>query len=238
MNGLNIFTSNCMETLAEQLALIVRTPLSFPLSPEIIIIQSRGMERWVAMELARHNGVCANCFFPFPNTFLQEMFNKTIPDLPEESSFDPLTMTFKIMKVLPECIHLSGFESLKRYLVDENTGMKLFQISKRIADLFDQYLVFRPEMIFNWEKGRDHHWQAYLWRKLSSGKEHLHRAGLWRAFLEKVRKSPRQIEHFPGRVSIFGISYFPLFHLKAFAEISRHSQVNLFLMNPCKSIPI
>jgi len=234
MNGLNIFTSNCMETLAEQLALIVRAPLSSPFSPEIIVVQSRGMERWVAMELARHNGICANCFFPFPNTFLQEMFNKTIPDLPEESSFDPLTMTFKIMKDLPECTHLPGFESLKRYLVDENTGVKLFQISKRIADLFDQYLVFRPEMIFNWEKGRDHHWQAYLWRKLSSGKEHLHRAAFWKTFLEKTRKSPRQIEHFPGRVSIFGISFLPLFHLKAFVEISRHSQVNLFLMNPCK----
>ena len=234
MNDLNIFTSNCMETLAEQLAFIVRTPLSSPFSPEIIVVQSRGMERWVAMELARHNGICANCFFPFPNTFLQEMFKKTIPDLPEESSFDPLTMTFKIMKVLPECIHLPGFESLKRYLADEDTGMKLFQISKRIGDLFDQYLVFRPEMIFNWEKGGDHHWQAYLWRKLSLGMEHLHRAGLWKAFLEKIRKSSGQIEHFPGRVSIFGISYLPLFHLEAFVEISRYSQVNLFLMNPCK----
>jgi len=234
MNGLNIFTSNSMEILAEQLALIVRTPLSSPFSPEIIVVQSRGMERWVAMELSRHNGICANCFFPFPNTFLQEMFKKTIPDLPEESSFDPLTMTFKIMKVLPECIRLPGFESVKRYLGDENTGMKLFQISKRIGDLFDQYLVFRPEMIFNWERGRNHHWQAYLWRKLSLGKEHLHRAGLWKAFLEKIRTSPRQIEHFPDRVSIFGISYLPLFHLEAFAALSHHSQVNLFLMNPCK----
>ena len=234
MNGLNIYTSNCMETLAEQLALIVSEPLSLPFSPEIIVVQSRGMERWAAMELARHNGICANCFFPFPNRFLQEMFKKTIPDLPEESSFDPSTMTFKIMKVLPECIDLPGFESLKRYIGDENTGMKLFQISKRIADLFDQYLVFRPEMIFNWEKGTEHHWQAYLWRKLSFGKEHLHRAGLWRAFLENIRNSPRQIEHFPRRVSIFGISYLPLLHLEAFVGISRHSQVNLFLMNPCK----
>jgi exodeoxyribonuclease V gamma subunit len=234
MNSLNIYTSNCMETLAEQLALIVKKPLSSPLSPEIIVVQSRGMERWVSMELARHNGICANCFFPFPNTFLQEMFKKTIPDLPEESSFDPLTMTFRIMNILPECILLPGFDSLKRYLGDESTGMKLFQISKRIADLFDQYLVFRPEMIFKWEKGRDDHWQANLWRKISSGKEHFHRAGLWKVFLEKIGKSPGPKEHFPERVSIFGISYLPPFHLEAFVEISRHSQVNLFLMNPCK----
>ena len=234
MNGINIFTSNHMETLAEQLASIVRTPLSSPFFPEIIVVQSKGMERWVAMELSRHNGICANCLFPFPNAFLQEMFNKTIPDLTEESSFDPLTMTFKIMKVLPECTHLPGFESLKRYLGDDNAGIKLFQISKRIGDLFDQYLVFRPEMIFKWEKGRDHHWQSNLWRKISSGKEHLHRAGLWKTFLEKIKKSPRPKEHFPERVSIFGISYLPPFHLEALVEISRLFQVNLFLMNPCK----
>jgi exodeoxyribonuclease V gamma subunit len=138
------------------------------------------------------------------------------------------------MKILPECIHMPGFESIKQYLLDDNTGIKLFQISKRIADLFDQYLVFRPDMVFKWEKGKEDHWQAFLWCKLSSGKEHLHRAGLWKAFLKEIRKSQHQIENLPGRVSIFGISYLPPFYLEAFVELSRHSQVNFFLMNPCK----
>ncbi len=234
MNGLNIFTSNCMETLAERLARTVRGPLPSPVSPEIVVVQSRGMERWVSMELARQNGISANCFFPFPNTFLQEMFKKVSLDLPDESPFQPDIMTFRIMKILPECLQLTGFESLKRYLVDDNREMKLFQISQKIADLFDQYLVFRPEMVFNWENGEEHHWQAHLWRKLSFGKENLHRAGLWKTFLEKIRKSQYQTENFPSRVSIFGISYLPAFHLEVFVEISKYCQVNLFLMNPCK----
>jgi exodeoxyribonuclease V gamma subunit len=234
MNGLNIFTSNRMEILAGQLARIVREPLPSPLSQEIIVVQSKGIERWVSMELAGRNGISANCVFPFPNTFLQDMFKKVIPDLPDESPFDPSTMTFRIMKILPECIRLPGFENLKQYLLDDDMGMKLFQISRKIADLFDQYLVFRPEMVFNWENGKEHHWQAHLWRKLSSGKIHLHRAGIRKTFLETLRKSPRQTDHFPKRVSIFGIPYFPLFHLEAIVEISRYSQVNLFFMNPCK----
>ena len=69
-------------------------------------------------------------------------------------------MTFKIMNVLVLHCHLPGFESLKRYLVHDKNGMKRFQISQKIADLFDQYLVFRPEMIFSWEKGKEDHWQA------------------------------------------------------------------------------
>ena len=89
MHGLKIYTSNYMEILAEQLARTVREPLSSPLSPEIIVVQSRGMERWVSLELARHNGICANCHFPFPNVFLEEFFKKMIGDLPDESPFDP-----------------------------------------------------------------------------------------------------------------------------------------------------
>lgn len=234
MHNLTIYTSNNMEILAEQLARIVREPMPSPISSEIIVVQSRGMERWVSMELAMHNGICANCFFPFPNLFLQEIFKKFIPDIPDESVFDPVTMTFRIMKILPACSNLSGFESLKRYLVDDVKGMKLFQISQQIADLFDQYLVFRPEIIFRWENGKEDHWQAQLWREISSGKENLHRARMRKTLLEKIKKQPHEIKNLPDRISIFGISYLPPFHLETFIEISRLSQVNLFLMNPCR----
>ncbi len=234
MHGLKIYTGNHMEILAEQLARIVREPLSSPFAPEIIVVQSRGMERWVSLELARHNGICANCRFPFPNVFLEEIFKNLVKDLPDESPFDLVTMTLRIMKLLPSCIHLSGFESLEKYLLDDIKGLKLFQLSEKIADLYDQYLVFRPDMMLGWEKGKENHWQAQLWRQLSPPEENRHRARLRKIIFEKIRKQPHPIEKFPGRVSIFGISYLPPFHIEAFVEISRLSQVNLFLMNPCR----
>ncbi|MGD9230446.1 MAG: exodeoxyribonuclease V subunit gamma [Desulfobacterales bacterium] len=234
MQGLAIYTSNHMEILAQQLARMVREPLPSPLVPEIIVVQSRGMERWVSMEIARHNSICANCSFLFPNLFLQEIAKTIIPDLPEDSPFDPVAMTFKIMNVLQSSIHLPGYESLKRYMVDDKNGMKRFQISQKIADLFDQYLVFRPEMIFRWEKGKEDHWQAQLWREISSGTKSLHRARMRKTLLQKIKKQPHEIKNLPDRISIFGISYLPPFHLEAFIEISRLSQVNLFLMNPCR----
>ncbi len=234
MHGLKIFTGNHMEILAEHLARTVRDPLPSPLSPEIIVVQSRGMERWISLELARHNGICANCRFPFPNLFLEEIFKKLGVDLPDESPFDPVAMTFKIMKILPTCLQGSGFESLKKYLLDDIKGLKLFQLSEKIADLYDQYLVFRPDMILKWENGKETHWQAQLWRQVSLLEENRHRARLRKILFEKIRKQTHPIENFPGRVSIFGISYLPPFHLEAFVEISRVSQVNLFLMNPCR----
>jgi exodeoxyribonuclease V gamma subunit len=234
MHKLNIYTSNHMEILARELARIVRDPLPCPLMPEIIVVQSRGMERWLSMELAGHNGICANCSFLFPNLFLQEIVKKIIPHLPEDSPFDPVTMTFKIMNVLQTSMDLPAFGPLKRYLSHDKNRMKQFQISQKIADLFDQYLVFRPEMMFGWENGKEDHWQAQLWREISSGTESLHRARMRKILLEKIRTQSHEIKNFPDRISIFGISYLPPFHLETFIEISRISQMNLFLMNPCR----
>jgi exodeoxyribonuclease V gamma subunit len=65
--GLILYTSNRLKILADKLAHVLSAPLASPLQPEIILVQSKGMERWVSMELARHNGICANCRFPFRN---------------------------------------------------------------------------------------------------------------------------------------------------------------------------
>jgi exonuclease V gamma subunit len=42
--------------------------------------------------------VCANCKFPFPNAFVQDIFRQIIPNLPEHSIFDPRFCMRKIME--------------------------------------------------------------------------------------------------------------------------------------------
>jgi len=239
MAGLSVYSSNRLEILAKKLAGIVQTPLPTPFTTEIIVVQSRGMERWVSMELARLNGVSANCCFPFPNAFLEDIFKKMMPDLPEISPFDPGIMTFRLMKIIPNCLDLTGFENLKTYLADDHTHLKLFQLSSRIADSFDQYLVFRPQLMFQWEKIKEEKtqpqiWQSQLWRELARGNESRHRARLRENLLEQIKSFRFDTTHLPVRVSIFGISYLPLFHLQAFAELSRLIEINFFLIDPCR----
>jgi len=233
MTTFRLFTSNRLEILVEALAGVLRTPLASPLDQEIIVVQSQGMERWVSTELALRHGICANCRFAFPNAFVYETFRKVLPDLPERSRFDPKVMTWKIMKLLPSCITRPGFESLMIYLGDAGGHLKRFQLSERIADTFDQYLLFRPEMILRWEKNKEEHWQSELWRELVKGDEKGHRARLGKAFLEAVAKSRTETKDLPERVSVFGISALPRFHMQVLAGISRLTQVNFFLMNPC-----
>jgi exodeoxyribonuclease V gamma subunit len=225
--------------LSEQLAHIVRTPLPNTLNQEVIVVQSRGMERWISLELARQNGISANCDFPFPNVFLEDIFRKIVPNLPEASLFGPDVLTFRIMNILPELLSKPNFQNLKTYLRDDATNLKRYQLSGKIADLFDQYLVFRPEMIFRWEAGARHgldenRWQADLWRELIQGNEKWHRARLRKTLLTKIADMSASVDDFPCRISVFGISWLPTFHLQAFAAISRMIQVNLFILNPCQ----
>lgn len=234
MAGLRIVTSNRLEVLSEALAGTVREPLISPLSPEIIMVQSGGMQRWISLELARYNGIFANGSFPFPNAFLQNIFRILLPDMPDVSPFDPDIMTFKVMEFLPSLIEKADFEILKQYLSDDPNQLKRYQLSEKIADLFDQYLVFRPEMMIQWEAGKANHWQAQLWRALCGDHRQLHRARLWQRAREMLRKPlPRDVP-LPERVSIFGISYLPPFHLQFLAEMANHTQINFFLMNPCR----
>ena len=233
-SGMNIVTSNRLENLAEHLAQVVRKPLSDPFSPEIIVVQSSGIQRWVSMELARHNGICANTHFPFPNRFLNDLFSRMETGLPEKSLFDPDIMTFRIMQLLPECMDNPEFQSLQLYLAGDKKKLKRYQLSQKIADTFDQYLVFRPDMMFSWEAGRASHWQAVLWRKLSIGTQARHRASLMDDLIDWIRSQSSGIRNLPERVSIFGISYLPPFHLEVLAEISKQIPVYFYLMNPCK----
>ena len=45
------------------------------------------------------------------------------------------------------------FAMLRHYLHDDNDKRKLFQLASRTADLYDQYLVYRPEWLTRWEAG-------------------------------------------------------------------------------------
>jgi exodeoxyribonuclease V gamma subunit len=239
MSGLIIHTGNRLEMLGQQLAEDISISLSSVFEPEIIITQSPGMARWVAMQLAVHNRISANLVFPYPNTFLNLLCQRLSLDAPmPDDPFDPLNMTFSIMKNLPACLSRQGYEGLRNYFHEDRRQLKLLQLSRKIADLFDQYLVFRPDMIAAWETGQNEisegAWQADLWREIAVGKEHLHRVNLHTELIGKLEGGRVAADVLPQRVSVFGISYLPAFHLNILSALSSRVPVNWYCLSPCR----
>ena len=165
MPGLYLYTSNRLETLLEDMVTVVRNPLPFVLQPEIIVVQSVGMGRWLSLQLAKEQGICANVQFPFPQRFLSDIFRVALPETPEGKHFDRQMMTWRLMHVLPQMVDRPEFEAVRNYISGERTELKRFQLASKIAEGFDQYIAFRPQMILDWDAGKENHWQAILWRE-------------------------------------------------------------------------
>ncbi|MBK8001654.1 MAG: exodeoxyribonuclease V subunit gamma [Verrucomicrobia bacterium] len=231
--GLHLFTSNRLETLADDLAERLKTPLASPLQPETIVVRNKGMERWLKQELARRHRICANVRFPFPEAFGQQIFRTLFPELPAQSGLERDSLSWRIMGALPDLLTDAAFTPLKHYLDGATDERKLVQLALKIANLFDQYLVFRPEMIADWDAGKGTDWQPILWRTVAGDFKSVHAAALWKRagqLLHSADSIPATT--FPERLSIFGVSALPPFYLDLFAGLAQRSQVNLFLLQP------
>ncbi len=232
---LNLYTSNRMEVLVDTLATVLREPLASAFTKEVIVVQSRGMQRWLSMELASHFGVWANGHYPFPNAMVQELFCNILRNMPDTSAFAPEVMGWKIMRLLPDLLEGEQFGTLRHYLADDPDGLKLFQLSEKIADTFDQYTLFRPEMLLGWEAGEQQpsgeEWQPMLWRKLAEGSG-AHRGRLKDLFCRQLGPASPGVEDIPERITLFGISCLPKFHLDVLSVVAKVTEVNLFILSP------
>ncbi|NTV60696.1 MAG: exodeoxyribonuclease V subunit gamma [Chlorobiaceae bacterium] len=233
--SLNLYTSNRMEILVDALAGALGRPPALVFEREVIVVQSRGMQRWLSMELAKRFGVWANGHYPFPNAMVKELFEQFFSEKPDTSLFKPDVMSWRIMRLLPEMLRSEPFGTLRRYLSDDSDGLKLFQLSEKIADTFDQYTLYRPEMLSAWEVGREEppggEWQPFLWRRLSK-EGGMHRGTLKERFCRELDAALPGAGQFPERITLFGISYLPNFHLDMLSAVARVTEVNLFLLSP------
>jgi len=233
--ALKLYTSNRMEHLLEAAAALLANPLSgSPLTAETIIVQSKGMQRWLSMELAKRFGVWANARYPFPNKFVADICRSVLADKDDGSGFTPGVMRWKIMALLPGLMDRPQFAELKGYLSSGSRGMKLYQLAGKIADLFDQYTLYRGEMITSWEKGGGEGWQPILWRAVCAEAAGLHREALRKSFLTAIREHRADPALFPERLTVFGISSLPRFHMDILGAVATHTEVNLFVLSPCE----
>lgn len=244
-----IHQSNQVEMLADKLSEIIRSSVApNPFTQEVILVQSPGMSQWLKISLAQRVSVMANIEFPLPSSFIWKLYQRLIDDLPEQSAFNKSDMTWKLYGILPGFLDLPSFKPLNHYLSEDTDGLMLYQLCEKVADVFDQYLMYRPDWIDTWERGEDeikdgdislHPWQSVLWRALKShtetlGQSSFHRANLHEALLLKLQtQEGQQKAQLPHRLFIFGISALPRAQLHLIEQLALHMDIHLMLFNPC-----
>ncbi|MDQ7016458.1 MAG: exodeoxyribonuclease V subunit gamma, partial [Gammaproteobacteria bacterium] len=226
---IKIYRSNRLEQLANLLSVQLSESKERPLQAETVIVQSNGMSRWLSMWTADLLGISANIDFPLPASLIWKLFQASQKQLLENRAWDTAHMSWRLMQLLPEKVKQPGFEALREYLEGAD-DLLLYQLSWRIADLYDQYLVYRPDWIMAWEAGEESFWQAELWRALVELEENPHRVQLQQHFFEHLNEELIQRAGLGKRLFLFSISAVPPVYLQVFEALSEKMEVHLFLL--------
>ncbi len=232
MPGLKLYTGNSLDELADVMASVYSSGTD-PFKQEIILVQSQVMKKWLSLEIAKRAGISANCSFQFPNAAIQRILAVILPDLAEERYFEKENIAWRFMRIIPGLLNEPAFDELSHYIEGNDRDLKLYQLSWKLADLYDQYLTFRPEMIREWDDGTDDNWQAVLWRSLASELTGKHPPAIELDFRKAISDPENNLKSvLPERISVFGISYLPPFHMDIIFALSSIIEVNFFVLNP------
>ena len=253
--GLLVLHGNRTELLGEAVFdWLARQPLR-PLEQEIFLVQSNGVAEWLKMALASQGGIFAAARVELPGRFLWRAYRQMLgrDAVPLESAMDKLPLTWRLMRHLPELAQAPGFEPLAGFLRQGEMDRRL-QLAQRLADLYDQYQVYRDDWLAAWAVGDDslpssapgaarvlpgdQRWQAMLWRELLAPLDKSQRAGirsqLNSRFMAALGAGASPVAPLARRVVLFGMSQVPMQTLQALAALSTHCQVLLAIPNPCR----
>jgi exodeoxyribonuclease V gamma subunit len=252
--GLLALHSNRTEDLAMAVATHLRQQPLGPLEEEVILVQSNGMAEWVKMTLAQHSGVCAATRVELPARFMWRTYRQVLgaAAVPSTSPLDKTPLTWRLMRLLPLLAHLPGFEPVAAFL-RPNEPIRLLQLAARLADLFDQYQVYRADWLMAWAKGDDvllrlggqakavpveQRWQPLLWRAILAELDDVDMAGsrpqLHQNVVNALRTNQALASPVARRVVVFGMTHMPLPLMELMASLGGHSQILLAIPNPCR----
>lgn len=262
--GLMIVHGNRPESLRDLVVEWMRAHPLAPLETETLLVQSNGIAQWLRLGLAAEPahggcGIAMALDFLLPSSFLWRAYRAVLGEaaVPEVSPFDKPRLIWRLMRLLPALIERPAFASLRRFLAADEDLRKRYQLAERLADLFDQYQVYRADWLMAWGAGEDvlirprgareplaadRLWQAELWRALltdieaggearDSGRWAVHRRFMIEAGrLDRMERPPA----LPRRIVVFGISALPRQALEALWALARWSQVLMCVHNPCR----
>lgn len=253
--------SNHPEALRDlMLAWMARHPLA-PLEDEWVLVQSNGVAQWLRLSLARNAaqggiGIAAALQTELPAAFIWQAYRAVLgaDAVPAASPFDKPLLVWRLMRLLPALLDEEVFAPLRRFLADDADLRKRHQLAERLADLFDQYQVYRADWLTGWAEGRDLvvasrtgaqpvpdelRWQPRLWRALlddigTAGAAHSRAAVHQRFMAAAAGWQGERPAGLPRRLVVFGISSLPQQSLEVLGALARWMQVLMCVHNPCE----
>lgn len=233
-----LISSPDQEFLALLLAEHLRASIqNDPFKKQTVIVQSDGMANWLKLRIADQLGICSHVDFVMPSNYLWQLYHQLLPEVPERSLFARERLAWLLLKLLKTHPFDHNWGALHQLLSGATSDADLLKLATQITDWFDNYLMYRPDWINEWDQGNfqalndnpELQWQAKLWHLLVQSipqDQRWHRANIAERFKQRVAQSDGL-----ESVFLFGVNQLPPASLAQFVELSQVTDVTLFWQN-------
>jgi exodeoxyribonuclease V gamma subunit len=232
----------------------------------VVVVNTWPTGRWLGEQLAEQlGGVAANLRFPFPAARLHQLVDEVLVEGGEQAARgagagDPTPdpwrasrLVWPLLELLPALAASAEGEPLRRWLEPRRDGLRLdlasWQIGRAIADAFDDYALYRPELLRAWGEGRGVDdrgealgqmllWQPKLYAALRErlGEEP---AGLrMERAIARLRqwRGPAVARESQQPLRLFGLSSLAPVQVRLLQALSGQRRVELYLLTPCADL--
>jgi len=257
--GLVMLHSNRQETLKSVLVeWLAEHPLGL-FDKEEMLVQSNGIGQWIKFALADDVekggiGISANIQFSLPSMFIWRAYRSVLGEeaVPKVSPFDKPRLSWRLFRLLNQLPKTAPFDPLNQFLKDDFDQQRRWQLSQQLADLYDQYQIYRGDWLNHWAGGYDEvfdaqgrsiplseedRWQSLLWQLICedlAAEERLSRPVVHQQFLEACSQGHVNRINLPKRLIVFGVSSLPQQALEAIDALSGYVQILFCVLNPCR----
>lgn len=243
--ALYLKVSNSLDSLAQGLSENLEQENNRVFEPHYIVTQTEGMNNWLKLQLAQRLGIAANYRFLKPNDLIYQFY--TVLGGPFSQMLSVQNLNWLIFKLLGEKEFTENFPEVAMYY--QNSGserdIRRMALAEKLGDLFDQYQVYRPQLIKEWnnvntESNTKEEWQQWLWEKakILSG-DSLPDKTLIGNFILTALKNAAQVEKLVSRlpyIHLFGLSITTSYHVQLLHELSNYIDIYFHVINPASSI--
>jgi exodeoxyribonuclease V gamma subunit len=236
--SINLNVSNSLQPLSGLLANDLNSIDQNPFVKQWVVTQTEGMNSWLKQTIAKQNGIAANIHFCKPNDIITEIYRKSIRS--GKSIVNSEDIRWCIYGLLDHPDFLIKYPSTASYY--EGNDIKRIALSDELADLFDQYQVYRHEQINAWNIKLMHgeapeNWQEWLWMhvKIKLGDSYQDRVEMANTLIEALNDDDVQtsVKRNIPSLHLFGLAVITPYYLNIFYALAKFMDIHLYLVNPC-----
>ncbi len=240
--------SNALKSLVDQLSDQLSQHRSV-FQPVYIVTQTAGMNIWLKQQLAQKLGIAANIRFLKPNEAIHLLFRKLSGRYLSES-ISAHDLNWLIFDILNEASFKNRFPKIAEYYSQEGLegDIKRMALAEKIADLFDQYQIYRAPELDRWNVGEnwasltsirdetDEAWQKYIWmRAREIARDKFSDKTYIGQHILKELDNPESVLMLQKEVPalyFFGLSLVTEYHLQIIHKVSEYIKVTFLFQNP------